>query len=695
MWEWLNTAGLLSSPRDGDTVNIVLARLPTGDTHADHLYQLCGGNLPTGVTITNNRLTGNVSNSGYTQIEYVFTIRHYSPKYDQIDDITYSINVLPKSDLYTNQPYNITIVACTWVNELVLPSYFPPSTRAIVTSGVLPDGLYLTDDGYVRGYATQVDALTGFTCTVTFLTVDNIDVPRDININVAKNLNVAPVILNNAPLELIPHQYTHHYIQPNTWTFTTFNPNTPIALKLIGHDFLNRPLQYEVTGLPSSLTYDSTTGWITGSYDTTLRQIYELKFTARVRVKSASPISNEYKFVIQFVNLINDIIWNTESHLGTISNGSVCVMKVTATCDDEPVNYRLAKTSKLPSKLYISQETGEMVGTVMFQPHNKIRPKNNITSYSFEVEAYLKYFPYVISKKKFTFDILTKHNIPFESVYYPLHLQRSDRAILNTLLSDGSIIQDDWVYRPDDVNFGKARNIRVYAAYGLKASPPEKYADVVNAGGFYNKPITFGDLKTAVATDINGNVIYEVVYAPIIETNPNTQSVTFKVPVITSTATTTQINDSDVRINTTSVSVASHPTTITSRQTNSLLSMQSKLENGIGVIQSDDVIPLWMRTQQLDGSFVGFVHCWVICYTQPYESANVLQSIKSKWAYNITDIGAEINSIVVNKSATFNWNTTIVPNQWDYLPSDITDMTDYNKYDDIIPFPHTNIVGRE
>ena len=698
MWSWLYNEGLLLTARVGEVVNTVLARVPSGDTAANHSYTLCGGELPPGIKITNNKLTGTFNTNVYTQVDYSFTIRHLQHDTGQIDDRTFTIRIFPTSTEYTGEPYNITIIALSWVNERVLPNYFASTTRSIITSGTLPTGLYLTDDGYIRGYAKQVDALTNYRCTVTFLTEQNIDVPRELNINVTKKVNPTPVLLNNAPLQLVPTEFAHHYIPVGTTTFTTFKPNTAIALKLFGHDFNNRAIVYEVTGLPSTLTCDPETGWITGSYDTTLREIYELDFSVRVKVKpatpSTTPISDVYNFTISFVNLVNNnITWVTPEQLGNIPNGSPCMLKIAATCDDEPVNYRLTSSSRLPPGLFISRETGDIIGTVMFQPAINNRPRDHVAPYTFEVEAYLKYFPYVISKKQFTFNIETKHVGPYESAYYPLHLQRSDRQILNTLLTDGSIIQDKWVYRLDDDNFGKATKVQVYAAYGLRSSQQTEYADIVNSGGFYNKYITFGDFKTAVATDNNGDVIYEVIYVPIIETNPNTTTVSFKVSVVTSTKQVTQVNNSDTRINTSTINVAQRPETIRGGQTNSLLSMQTRLQTGIGLIKSRDVTPLWMQTQQLDGSYVGFVHCWVVCYTRPFQSDTVLNSIKQNWRYNITDIGAEINSLIVNKSATYNWNTTVNPPQWDYLPSEVVTGSDRNKYDDIIPFPKTNIIG--
>lgn len=113
------------------------------------------------------------------------------------------------------------------------------------------------------------------------------------------------------------------------------------------------------------------------------------------------------------------------------------------------------------------------------------------------------------------------------------------------------------------------------------------------------------------------------------------------------------------------------PGTVQSLYPNSLDNMRQQIADTLGQINSLDLLPLWMRSQQLDGSIPGYVQAWVIVYTQPGFSKTIAQNIASLWPYKLNDFQFTIDRFEVERKLTFNYqgtSSTGVP-QWTALPS--------------------------
>ena len=98
----------------------------------------------------------------------------------------------------------------------------------------------------------------------------------------------------------------------------------------------------------------------------------------------------------------------------------------------------------------------------------------------------------------------------------------SDREKINSLLNNTTLIPTDYLYRNGDSFFGKASSVIYQHAYGINASSLQTYLASVNKN-HYNRMITLGEIKTAIAKDDAGNIIYEVVYSEIIDNLVNPQ----------------------------------------------------------------------------------------------------------------------------------------------------------------------------
>jgi hypothetical protein len=150
----------------------------------------------------------------------------------------------------------------------------------------------------------------------------------------------------------------------------------------IGFDaavFSNTPGSYDFNGegfdrgtfsLPPGLVIDPNTGWFYGYIPD--QGATETTYRFAIRVKKASNpsiISDFYYFTVTIVGAIEtDVIWLTNSDLGTIDNGAVSTLSLQAVnAGGRSLEYRLASgtDSRLPQGLTL-QSTGDITGRVSF-----------------------------------------------------------------------------------------------------------------------------------------------------------------------------------------------------------------------------------------------------------------------------------------------------------------------------------------
>lgn len=343
-----------------------------------------------------------------------------------------------------------------------------------------------------------------------------------------------PVIYNTRPFNYDiasdPTNYGFYVLPPateyglgETYPLTT---NAPIgtvysdnffAFKILGHDFDNMDLEY-VYNLPGelSVTGDSATGWITGIPTVSLNTISNYTFSAAVRKKSnPSIVSNFVNFSLIVANNIQStIVWDTDSNLGSIYNGTQSIITLSATCD-VPLQYSIVDGA-LPNNLELLPN-GEIVGTVAYETTDDYLAKNTETIYTFTVNAFSPNNSTVITKTKtFTLTVVQEFIKPTDTLYIECAPSIGDRILIDNLLNDNSIIPYNYLYRPDDSNFGKANNVTYVHAYGINASNLDQYIAATQKNHYWRN-ITLGDIKTAYARDANNKIVYEVVYSEIVD----------------------------------------------------------------------------------------------------------------------------------------------------------------------------------
>lgn len=248
--------------------------------------------------------------------------------------------------------------------------------------------------------------------------------------------------------------------------------------------------------------------------------------------------------------------------------------------------------------------------------------------------------------RTFTLQLVREFNVPYENLYIQCMPPEQDRAIIDQLIQNQDLIPVDLVYRRDDPNFGVARQVTYTHAYGLTAAALPDYVSALDLNHYW-KNLVLGPIRTAVARDSDGNILYEVVYSEIIDDLVNNQgesvgrSVELAYPV-------TPLDDS-VEISTV------YP--------NSLINMRDQVVDTVG--QTSPALPLWMTSKQADGRVLGFRPAWVIAYVNPGQSARVAYNIRTQFVQDLNIIDFEVDRYVLDRSQTHNWD----PVQQQWIPS--------------------------
>jgi hypothetical protein len=520
-----------------------------------------------------------------------------------------------------------------------------------------------------------------------------------------------PTILNTRPLTYNltnSDPYYGYYIlppvEPSQSAFMgNFQSGEYFAFKIIGYDFDGNPIAYAFSGLPAELTGDSQTGWITGTPALSSNGVNSYNFSVGV-YKSGNPIyaSPFFNFTYNLQKgITGDVVWNSDSYLGQIFNGTISTLFVKATSDVE-LSYRITSGS-LPPNLSISSN-GQITGRVADQPTDELLEQGATTEFSFTVQAYSTEYVSVGSSKSFTLDVLQEFSQTTDTLYIQATPSVSDRQILASLLNNDTLIPPEFLYRENDQYFGKASSVVYEHAYGIYASDIEEYLIAVTQNHYWRN-ITLGELKTAVAKNSAGEIIYEVVYSEVIDNLVNPAGVSIQQGIYWPRPIDlglgpwyTSITDIYTSYNKDLLPgyyTSRTPGYARSLYPNSLYNMRNRVGQVVGQVFNSTLLPLWMTSQQANGSTLGYTQAWVICYTKPGFADTIKSNIENNWNYTLNIINFEIDRFSVNKSATYNYNNTTIPPSWDDLPSATPTPDPLNSEDFYVLFPRKTILPDE
>jgi hypothetical protein len=562
-----------------------------------------------------------------------------------------------------------------------------------------------------------------------------------------------PTILNTRPetynITSDIANYGYYVLPPNS-KGVTYDPITPAYIgkftsdnqfefKILGYDFDGSMLQYNFSSLPLGLVGDSNTGWITGNPIISDNSISQFSFSVYVN-KTVYPtiVSDTFTFSFRISNEVTgNIVWLTSENLGTVYNGITSIKYVEAV-SDIALQYRLVG-GKLPPNLTLLPN-GELSGIVAFQPTSNVESPDTTSTFTFDIEAFSPTYSVVNSTRTFTISVYQEFGKPFDTLYCKCTPSVSDRYLLATLLNDDNIIPNDYLYRRDDPFFGKATNVTYEHAYGIYANNIDAYIAAISKKNHYWRNITLGEIKTAIARDENtGEILYAVVYSEIIDNLVNYNQTGFINGIQSNLVNPqgTSVNkeiywprpiplnlgpwyDSETNIYTSYEGKNSPPPTYYTSRTpgyarvlypNSLPNMRQQVVDVLGQDQNYKLLPLWMTSQQTNGSTLGFTPAWVIAYCKPGTTtlngqtvsyAEYIQyQIQNNWKteygtlQTLNTINFKIDRFTVNKSATYNFDNTLSPASWIQLPSADPTPNPIDSKDFYVLFPRETILPDE
>jgi hypothetical protein len=294
------------------------------------------------------------------------------------------------------------------------------------------------------------------------------------------------------------------------------------------------------------------------------------------------------------------------------------------------------------------------------------------------------------------------------------------------LLTNDTLIPEEMVYRPNDIYFGKATSVIYEHAYGMYASNIDEYLAAVTQNHYWRN-ITLGELKTAVAKNNLGEIIYEVVYSEVIDNLVNPSGISIQQEIRWPRLIDLQLGPwytsiTDIFTSYETVLGQDYYTSLTPgyAQTlypNSLFNMRNRVGQVVGQVKDSRLLPLWMTSQQENGGTLGYTQAWVICYTKPRIVVNdepltyaefeatgltradymsyaetIKNNIQNDWQYTLNDINFKIDRFSVNKSETYNYDKQLTPPAWTGLPSAYPVPDPIDSKDFYVLFPRQTIL---
>lgn len=410
-----------------------------------------------------------------------------------------------------------------------------------------------------------------------------------------------------------------------------------------------------LTVLPPGLTLDPNSGWLYGyvPYGGVSETTYN--FSLRIEKNYDHTIySGPYEYSLTIQGPINgDVTWLTPSYLGAIDNGATSTFYVSAVnISGLVLQYRLlsGSNSRLPQGLQLMPD-GEIAGRVSFDTFaldggtttfditqtNGANPTTFDSVFIFTVQAFSSN-GVVNVNKTFSIKVIRAYNTPYENLYIQCMPPEQDRQLIDSLLQNSDIFTPSYLYRPLDPNFGVAKRVIYQHAFGLNSDTLEKYYSALYKNHYW-KNLVLGNISTAQATDSTGKVIYEVVYSKVIDNLVNTQGVSVGKEVVLP------------------FSVAGLDT-INVVYPNSLQDMRQQVVDTVG--QISNILPLWMQSKQADGRVLGFTPAWVIAYTVPGRSAEIVYRLQKQFGDSLNLINFDVDRYEIDSALSLHWNSQTV-----------------------------------
>ena len=355
--------------------------------------------------------------------------------------------------------------------------------------------------------------------------------------------------------------------------------------------------------------------------------------------------------------------------LGTITPFKTSLFKVSASVSVEGINLTYKYSSgQLPPGLSIQQD-GEIIGTCGAVARE--------TTYTFTVQASGQ-FGNIVSTQDYSIRVVPVTTDEIGSMYGICHINSASLTSYKNFINNTDVFPASSLYRPSSAEFDTSQPKFLFLP-GIHITRLSTIQGLL-LNNNYNVTLYLGDFKLAKAKSQSGNVLYEVIYAELVDPisgSPNSISLSsVGLPPISinfSTQAQQFFTDNGLPI------PAGTENTVFM---NSIERMQNEIQAGI-TDELFEYLPRWMSSSQNDGVLPGFKLALPVKYVKPGEGEKILYRVQYESNYNIQSVKAHIDRWYIdsNLGTTFDSNTTTF-NESGYPPTADTtlftaDDTDY------------------
>ena len=453
----------------------------------------------------------------------------------------------------------------------------------------------------------------------------------------------------------------------------TFRHDNAVVIKIDVEDF--DPLQADLTytiqsgSLPTGLSIDTSSGEIYGQLARQSAVEVNHNFTVRANrvVTTGVNVFTDQAFTMKVIGEIDiGIAFTTPTVIGTLEAGipSILSLEAVAEATDRVLSY--VKTSgTLPPGITLSSD-GNLIGTI--DPSDFT---DSTRAYTFTASVSDQYQSLATSKE-FTINI----DIPYTLIEYGNMTGHAtsliDQNIFYSISQDPDINSPEYVYRPEDSNFGMKVKPDMLMMSGLEAQTLTAFQQQMEQN-HSPKKLYFGDLKTAVAKE-GTTTKYEVVYLEVKDSMVNKDGLSISSSInLRNTISKPLLGPRASSMNATADYVDYEVTTdggLSFSTSGSKVRFANQLSADLGFIETVypnavanmrsrmkslghkewDYLPLWMKTTQSgDLAPLGYVMAVPICYCKPGTSELVKKRIKDK-SLEFKNISFIIDRYVISKS---------------------------------------------
>ena len=454
--------------------------------------------------------------------------------------------------------------------------------------------------------------------------------------------------------------------------------------------------------MPGTLSIDADSGWITGFLPSQIAASTEYQFLVKVFKRDYPEYTTDKLFTLTILGSLNNTVnWLTPRYIGSIENGAVSDLYITAfSTQGKQVYYTYTPGAylNLPQGLRL-QPDGLISGRVSFElfsldagltTFDSDFITNNPTTtfdqtYQFSVDA-ITFDGTASSTRVFSIYVRGRNIKPYENLYLEAALKSYQRLEFRSITQDQSVFPPELIYRSTDPWFGISDTIRTLFLPGLSPTTMSNYITALQTNHF-RKRLLFGDIKTAVArTDgvydvienASGDVIgtyniytttfvptdfsrgysvlsnavpsgttvgdqhikYEVVYLDVLDENSNAQGEAPADTINLSGVITTPYYDDG------NIYVIANP--------NAFNNMRDAVINSVAYANKG-ALPDWMTSTQPNGKVLGYTRAVVLTYTNPGASETIAWRLAQR-GYDLNELNFTVDRYQLDNNYSANYD---------------------------------------